>query len=259
MSFISGTRGVLIFFLVNAAIMLFHLYLATKGKKFPIRRIAGLDAIEEAVGRCTEMGKPCFFTLGSNRAVLVGDMATQTVAGISILGYIARLTAKQDTTLRCFLMNTESYPLMADTVSSSYAAEGKADKYNPNDMFIWAVGGTTQKIAGEIGRQRPGAHFIMGPAGGESIMFTEIGAQVGAIQVAASARQISIAHLVFTCDYVLLMEELFAAGAYVSNDATQICFLRAQDIGRFILLGLLVIGVVLQAAGSKAMVNFLTW
>ena len=47
-----------------AVIMLVAIRRAKKGKKFFIRRIAGLEAIDEAVGRATEMGRPVHFSPG---------------------------------------------------------------------------------------------------------------------------------------------------------------------------------------------------
>src|SRR5574341_2246068 len=66
--------------IVFAAILWF-ISRAKKGKSLFVRRIAGLDAIEEAVGRATEMGKPVLYVPG------ISDMNDiQTVASMIILG-----------------------------------------------------------------------------------------------------------------------------------------------------------------------------
>lgn len=56
----------------------------TRAKHDPnlfIRRIAGLDALDDAVGRSTEMGKPIMYILGIGA---ITDLPT--LAGLNILG-----------------------------------------------------------------------------------------------------------------------------------------------------------------------------
>lgn len=50
------------------------------GERSYIRRISGLEAVEESVGRATEMGKPIFFTTG-----LGGLRQMETIAGLAVL------------------------------------------------------------------------------------------------------------------------------------------------------------------------------
>ena len=77
---------VIIFFLI-----IYFIEKAKKGKNLFVRRIAGLDAIEEAVGRATEMGKPILYVPG------IDDMNNiQTVASMIILGNVARTVAQRD-------------------------------------------------------------------------------------------------------------------------------------------------------------------
>ena len=64
-----------------------YIYLAGKKKLF-IRRIAGLEALDEAVGRSTEMGKPVLYVTG---LADVDDI--QTLAALSILSHVAKKTA----------------------------------------------------------------------------------------------------------------------------------------------------------------------
>lgn len=59
--------------------------------KLKIRKIAGLDAIEDAVGRATEMGQACLFVPG---VLDINDI--QTIAGLTILGRVAEKAAEYD-------------------------------------------------------------------------------------------------------------------------------------------------------------------
>ena len=79
--------------LVSGAIM-FYIRKAKSGGQIYIRKIAGIDAVDEAVGRATEMGKKIFFIPG------IQDMNdVQTIAGIAILGRVAQIAAQNETWL----------------------------------------------------------------------------------------------------------------------------------------------------------------
>ena len=80
---------VLIFMLIFSSAVLLYTKWAKKGKALFVRKIAGIDAVEEAVGRATEMGKPVLFIPG------ISDIdEIETIAGLSILGRVAKITAR---------------------------------------------------------------------------------------------------------------------------------------------------------------------
>ena len=62
---------------------------ARRGHVPTIRRIAGVEAMAEAVGRATELGRPVFYVAGTPDLDEV-----QTVASLGILGAVGRLTAR---------------------------------------------------------------------------------------------------------------------------------------------------------------------
>ncbi|RKX19409.1 MAG: hypothetical protein DRP51_07450, partial [Candidatus Zixiibacteriota bacterium] len=72
--------------LVIAGAVIYFIAHAKRGKKLFIRKIAGLEAVDEAIGRATEMGRPILFIPGIN------DMDdVQTIAGITLLGRVAKV------------------------------------------------------------------------------------------------------------------------------------------------------------------------
>ena len=84
---VAGRQATFLLLLIFSLAILFFIYRAKKGRLPSFRKIAGLDAIQEAVGRATEMGRPVHFTTGMGFLVQGGE-AAQTLAGISVLGYI---------------------------------------------------------------------------------------------------------------------------------------------------------------------------
>ncbi|MCX7647828.1 MAG: hypothetical protein N2Z60_04380, partial [Elusimicrobiales bacterium] len=66
-----------------------------KKRELFIRRIAGLDAIDEAVGRATEMGKPVIYVPG------IGSMSNiSTIASVFILGEVGKKIAQYDANIK---------------------------------------------------------------------------------------------------------------------------------------------------------------
>ena len=86
--------NMLVLLLVFSAAVLLYIHGAKRGKSLFVRKLAGLEAMEEAVGRATEMGKPVLFIPGIQEIDEI-----QTIAGLSILGRVARITAQYETPL----------------------------------------------------------------------------------------------------------------------------------------------------------------
>src|SRR5207249_2098393 len=64
-SWFNSTRAsVLVFVVVYFLLVLYYMSMAQSGRKPFVRRLAGIDAIEEAIGRATEMGRPVLYVPG---------------------------------------------------------------------------------------------------------------------------------------------------------------------------------------------------
>ena len=92
--FNTNRLAILIGSFVFISIVLVCIFLARGGKEFFVRKIAGLDAVDEAIGRATEMGKPILYVTG-----LGGIDSMATLASINILGRIAKKIAEYETPL----------------------------------------------------------------------------------------------------------------------------------------------------------------
>ncbi|HHW17585.1 MAG TPA: hypothetical protein GXX30_01605 [Firmicutes bacterium] len=227
------------------AIVLFVLISrARKGMKIPpLYKVPGLDALDEAIGRCTEMGRPVHFSPG------IGSVDNaQTLAALSILGYVARQCAKYDTDLIATNRITVVYPIAEEIVKQAYIEEGKPDAFKPEnvrfiseDQFAYASG-----VTGIMYREKPAANILIGAFWAESLIFAEVGATAGAIQISGTANTHQIPFFVAACDYALIGEEIFAASAYLTKDPVLMGSLVAQDWGKMLAAVLIVIGAVLQ-------------
>ena len=211
-------------------------------KELYIRRIGGLEALDEALGRATEMGKSVLFIHG------LRDMSQiSTIAAVNILGRVAKRTAEYDTALRVVAPDPVVMSVSQETVQTSYFEAGRPDAFNPDHVF---VAGTEQfsyaaAVEGIMVRERPAAHIMMGYFYAESLLLAETGATTGAIQIAGTDAFTQLPFFVTTCDYTLMGEELYAASAYLSREPKLLGSLKGQDVGKAILIVVIVLGVLL--------------
>jgi hypothetical protein len=218
-------------------------------KKVPglfIRKIKGLDAIDDALGRATEMGKPALFVHGLN------DMdSISTIAAINILGRIALRVAEYDTPLKVANIYPIVLSVSQEVVKESYLEAGRPDAYVEDNVFLAASEQFPYVVAlsGIMTREKPAANFFVGYFYAESLILSETGAATGAIQIAATDAFTQLPFFITTCDYTLMGEELYAASAYLSREPLLLGSLRAQDIAKGIIIGAIVFGAFLATCG----------
>ena len=237
-----------------AAIILFSISWAKSGREIFIRRIAGLNAIDEAIGRATEVGKKVLYIPGIQSMDNI-----QTIASIAILGHVARSTARYGTDLDVPNKDPITFASAREAVHSAYLAEGRPDlfreemvNYVTYDQFAF-----TAAVSARMVREKPAAIFLVGYFFAESLILAETGQSTGAIQIAGQADPTQLPFFVATCDYTLIGEELYAASAYLSREPVLLGSTRGQDIAKGILLLIGIAGVILASFGQHWLVDLL--
>jgi hypothetical protein len=211
-----------------------------------LRRIPGLDAVDEAIGRSTELGKPILYLTGAH------DMSDpSTIAAAVILGRVAKRTAAYETELMVPHRDPITMAVCQEITKQSYLEAGKPDLFKEDSNFFITSDqfSYTAAVDGIMLRKKPAANFFMGAYFAESLLLTETGASTGAIQIAGTDSDHQLPFFVTTCDYTLIGEELYAASAYLSREPIQIGTLRGQDIGKAFILSMIAIGTVLATVG----------
>ena len=235
-------------------IMLYEIRLTKFTDKLPfLRSIPGLKAIEEAVGRSTEMGKPILFVPG------IMDMnEVETVAGVVVLGHVANMTAKYETELDVPVARAIVMQAARQVSKEAYLTQGRPELFNEDmvhyitdDQFAYAAA-----VNGIMQRDEPAACLYMGKFFAESLLFAETGNSIGAIQIAGTGSQTQIPFFVTACDYTLMGEEFFAASAYLSQEPDLIAGVTAQDLIKVILVIVILFGTVSRALFDLGLVNF---
>lgn len=223
--------------------------LARRGKPFYVRPIAGLQAIEEAVGRATEMGKPMLFVPG------IQDMnEIDTVAGLTVLASVAKTAAEYDTAMEVPTARSLVMTAAREAVQAAALAAGRPEYYNADRIYYVTDEqfGYVAHTCGWMYREQPAACFFLGKFYAESLILAETGNAVGAIQIAGTAETTQLPFFVAACDYTLIGEELFAASAYLSEEPAQLGMLKGQDFGKLAAAVLIVFGCLLATWDSVA-------
>ena len=234
--------NVLIGLVIFGALILYFIYHARRGKKLFVRKIPAIDSVEEALGRATELGKSVLYVSGIGYE---GDV--QTIAAMNILGNVAEQVAHYDTDIIVPCINPIVMTIEQELVKQAYTRAGRPEDYQESSIFFI----TTQQFAyasavcGIMAREKPAANFFMGSFAAESLLLAETGSSTGAIQIAGTASPSQIPFFIVACDYTLIGEELFAAGAYMSRDPLLLGSLKGQDIAKFVIIILMIIGICL--------------
>ena len=217
--------------------------------------MAGIEAVDEAIGRATEMGKPILYVLGLGTA---SDIAT--IASFTVLGRVAKRVAEYQTELIVPTYDPIVMSVAQETIKSSYADAGRPDTYKPDSVFF-----VTQDQFAYVGavngimlRQLPATNIYMGKFYAESLILAETGALAGSIQIAGTDEIAQIPFFVVACDYTLIGEELYAASAYLGREPILLGSLKAQDYAKAAVIILTIAGTVAVNFGWLGFKTFFT-
>jgi len=242
-----------------AAILIFSITIyyyidrARSGEEIYLRTIPGLKAIEEAVGRATEMGKSVLFVPG------ISDLdQVETITGLNILGHVAEHTAKYETSLNVPVSKSIVMEAGREVCKEAYLRAGRPDLYYDDmvhyvteEQFAYTAG-----ITGIMERDKPAACFYLGKFYAESLILAEAGNSIGALQIAGTGSYSQIPFFVTACDYTLIGEEFFVASAYLSKKPELVGSIKGQDIVKLLVMIAIVLTVVLNGFFQSGWISF---
>lgn len=243
MIFAEGMLADLLVMLVCVVLVFIFIYRARGGMKVPaIRKINGLEAIDEAIGRATEMGRPVHMTSG-----LGAVYDAETFAFWAVLGHVAKQCARYDTRIINTNYDEQVYAINEEIIRQAYLEAGRPDAFNRDDVrfisnwqFAYAAG-----TLGIFQREKVAANIMVGYFMAEALVFAEAAYQAGAIQIAGTTATAQLPFFIAACDYCLIGEEIYAASAYLSKDPILVGSVVGQDWTRIGLFALIIIGTVI--------------
>lgn len=141
---------------------------ARGGSKLYVRPIGGIEAVDDAIGRATEMGRPILYVMGLGTAA---DVAT--IASFTILGRVAKRVAEYQTELIVPTYDPIVMSVAQEVVKSAFLDAGRPDAYKEDTVhfvtqsqfaYVAAVNGTML-------RELPATNIYMGKFFAESLLF----------------------------------------------------------------------------------------
>lgn len=236
--------------IISILIVLYTTYFQKDNKPFKIRKINGLKAVEDAIGRATEMARPLLYTPGWG-----GDIQRPTtIASMNILSFVAEKTAQYDCDLVFPTHDPVIMSVAQEVVKESYSRAGYPDRYKENNISYVSSSqfGYAAAVDGIISRTKPASIFLLGTFEAESLILAETGNSINAIQIAGTDSTIQLSFFIVACDYTLIGEELFAASGYLSGNKSILASVQGQDIMK-ILIALCIIFAIIWATVESLM------
>lgn len=223
-----------------------------KGSDLYIRRIPGLNAIDEAVGRATEMGKPVLMVPG-----LSDPINAKAMQALNIFSHVTRTAAKYANPILVCAFSASLYTVAQEVIRDVYQQEGLGDRFDTDSVrfisdrqFAFAAG-----VSGLIMREQVAAAFFMGEFYAESLIFAETANSVGAIQVASSTEVTQTPFFIAACDYVLIGDEFYAASAYLTRQPVLVGSLIGQDWSKLAIMFAVLLGTIVTTVQQRGMTS----
>ena len=251
--FVEGLRIQFAAVITISITIYYYIDRARSGDDIYLRTIPGLKALEEAVGRATEMGKSVLFVPG------ISDLdQVETITGLNILGHVAEHTAKYETSLNVPVSKSIVMEAGREVCKEAYLRAGRPDLYYDDmvhyvteEQFAYTAG-----VTGIMERDKPAACFYLGKFYAESLILAEAGNSIGAIQIAGTGSYSQIPFFVTACDYTLIGEEFFVASAYLSKKPELVGSIKGQDIVKLLVMIAIALTVVLNGFFQSGWISF---
>lgn len=227
------------------AMFAFLVFRARRGGSLYIRPIAALSAIDDAVGRAAEMGRPVLYAPG-----LESVTSPVTLASMSILSRVAERSAQLHTRTEVPNYDPLTWPVAQEIARRAFAKVGRADAFRPDDVSYLTSRSFTYAaaVAGSMLRDKTQANFFIGHFFSEYLILAETGAGTGAVQIGGTDSVSQLPFVITTCDETMIGEEVFAAAALVGDDPLSRSTIKAHDWFKALVIAAIAIGAALKVA-----------
>jgi hypothetical protein len=246
----------LLVIIINAAILLILESRAKSGKILQLRLLPALEAISEGIGRSVEMGGGVHYSIGEG--LLTNYWGPGLVAGLSVLRYVASVSAELGARLIVTLNQSDTIPLATDILTTEYQIKGRSEdldleyslRYLSDNDYAWASG------CWDIWeKENCTTNLLIGNFSAMALPMVSVAFQRGMFQVGGTWSAAQLPWFAVCCDYAVLGEDLFAAGAYLSKDPVQTSNLVSQDGIKLIAIVIILIGIIASALGMEQMLK----
>ena len=216
------------------------------GKGPTLRHIPGFTTVRGLTSQSIETGRPLHMSVGVQG--IANQNTAQTLAGLTILEYLARQAAVYGAPPVVSAADATALVAAQDVLRHAYEEHGEVKQFDPYKVRMIGPEPTVYAggVMGILSREDVLANIMVGAFGDEYLLMGETGVRKNIQQVAGSGNPQALPFMMVSADEVLIGEEMFAGGAYLSDLPAHIASLVIQDWMRIAIVLLVIIGVILS-------------
>lgn len=217
------------------------------------RAIPAFETIRRLASEAAEDGRPVHLSLG--RAGISDVNAMESVSALNVLDFMTRQPAVTLATPIVTTGNAATLLVAQDVMSRPYVERDHLAQFDPLNARFIGGGAADPGAAYAAGvldlldRRAVGASFMLGHFGDEVLLAGEAAVRNGIPQVAGSGSLAALPSMALSTDKLLMGEDLYAAGAYLSRGTALQAALAAQDAARWLMAAGIIVLVVLRTLG----------
>ncbi len=241
-----------IFTLVCLGLIIFFIFYDRAQVKISLRSIQAFNHLRREIDLAVEAGQRLHISLG--RGTINDLQGGSAFIGLTILDRCARAASNSDRPPVVTSGDGVITILSQDTLQSTYHSLATEERYDPTNARLTGLSPMAYAAGAmpAIQDEHVSANIFSGHLGAEVALLTEAGERSQSLTVGGSDSLPAQAVLFATSDEPLVGEELYAAGAYLGAGAVHEASLRMQDILRWLLVVIIVIGAILKLIGIIA-------
>jgi len=213
--------------------------------RFVLRPMAAMQRLRRAIGLAVEDGSRLHVSIG--KASIISSNNASALVGLSTLERVGMLSSVSDRPPVATSGEGALALLTQDTLHAAYRIANISEYNDPAQArlagvtpFSYVVG--TLPVVHD---ERVSAHILVGNFGPEIALLNDAAERENAFVLAASDAIAAQSVFYASAGETLLGEELFAVPAYLRAGPLYSASLRAQDVLRWIIVGILILGSVL--------------
>lgn len=238
-----------LFILVFLGMIIVFFFLGRKRTIRKFREIPAFAHLKRSVGLSVEAGTRVHFSLG--RGGISGLTAGIGLVGLTLLDRIARATSSSDRPPVATSGEGTLAILSQDVLQSAYRNANVEGQYEPDagrltgvTPFSYAAGAMAA-----IKDEQVSTNILLGNFGSEAALIVDAGEQSGGLIIGGTDNIATQAVLYAMAQEPLIGEEAYASGAYLGAGPAHIASLRAQDILRWVIAAIILLGALAKLVG----------
>lgn len=228
----------LVIILTAAAILWLSLRRVRAGTSFAFRPLVAFSSLRKQIGMAIESGQRPAVTLG--RGAVHTAAGPSSIAAVHMLDQLMGAGSKRELRPRVTLGAATLLPVAQESVRRAYESAGRLRAYRlryveyiADESFPWTYAAGAANAAS---RENAGSSVAVGRFGPELAIIGEAAHRTDGEQIMGSDASVAVAIATAYGEKTLWGEELFAASAYLQQDALSVASLWAQDVLRWIVV-----------------------